>query len=443
MTTRDDVQSVRSKLANRCLFLGTLLGILALTFSLVRTYQFSWQPLKLIHSGVFLVLVGTLICRRRLPYYFRVSVILGALLIIGVFGLLTYGLMGPEVILFAFCVLATAFFGTRAGIVALLLTLMLIGLISWGFLSDVISLKVDPAQYIRSPSSWLNAIAGMGLFAGVVVMSLGTVYQQLIDLLNTVEDSALRQSEMNQRLAGEITERKKAEASNLKAKKEADFYLDLMSHDLTNFNHTLLGNLTMMEKFGTAGEKEIDIIEACKRQVVKSESLIAKVRALAAVENVEWPSLFGIDLNKYIEDAMQAVRDLYPNKQIRFGYEPIEAKVLANDLFESVLVNLIENSIKHNPGVSAWIGISLSTELPEEENFLELRIEDDGPGVPERKKEEIFERYSRIGEVKGTGLGLSLCKAIVDRLGGRLWVEDRLEDGAIKGSVFKIRLARG
>jgi len=69
-----------------------------------------------------------------------------------------------------------------------------------------------------------------------------------------------------------------------------------------------------------------------------------------------------------------------------------------------------------------------------------ISIADDGPGVPNGMKEKIFDRFVKIGKEKGMGLGLSLARAIVEKFGGRIWVEDR--PAGVPGSIFKVLLQR-
>ncbi len=86
--------------------------------------------------------------------------------------------------------------------------------------------------------------------------------------------------------------------------------------------------------------------------------------------------------------------------------------------------------------------VSIEDSVNDRDGFWEIRIADDGPGVPDEMKERIFDRYLKIGVEKGMGLGLSLARAITERLGGSIWVEDRIRDGVPSGSVFKIAIPK-
>jgi light-regulated signal transduction histidine kinase (bacteriophytochrome) len=89
--------------------------------------------------------------------------------------------------------------------------------------------------------------------------------------------------------------------------------------------------------------------------------------------------------------------------------------------------NLIENAIKYRSEEPPWIHIS-SKRTESERTFC---VSDNGIGIAPRYAEEIFGVFKRLSsEYEGTGIGLSLCKKIVERQGGRIWVESRPGEGA-------------
>lgn len=94
-------------------------------------------------------------------------------------------------------------------------------------------------------------------------------------------------------------------------------------------------------------------------------------------------------------------------------------------LMEQVFINLIGNSLKYAPAnttihVSAVVG-------KEDPSQILVRIENQGPSVPEEHLDRIFDKFYRVtaaDRITGTGLGLSICKGIVEVHGGRIWAEN-------------------
>jgi signal transduction histidine kinase len=111
--------------------------------------------------------------------------------------------------------------------------------------------------------------------------------------------------------------------------------------------------------------------------------------------------------------------------------------VAANsDMLRQVLANLVENAMKYSPA-----GGRVQVSLGRHEGRVLFAVRDEGLGIPLREQERIFEKFFRLDPnltrgVGGTGLGLYICRELVRRMGGRIWVASR--DG--EGSTFFFEL---
>ncbi|HOO57382.1 MAG TPA: PAS domain-containing protein [bacterium] len=238
----------------------------------------------------------------------------------------------------------------------------------------------------------------------------------------------------------EVTEARKAEEQKVAAQKEAEFYLDLMTHDLTNFNSVIYGNLELLEKHSDLIEKAVRFVETCRRQLMKSDSLISRVRAFSQVSEIEEQNLHSVSVADSIREMARIVKRLYPHKSIKVEFDPeARGEARATELIDSVFMNLIENAVKHNVKDDVWIGIDMS----EEDDYWAITISDNGQGIPDAMKEKIFDRFQRIGREKGSGLGLSLVRALVEKFNGSIAVEDRIAGGHSGGSVFCVKIPKG
>jgi K+-sensing histidine kinase KdpD len=109
-------------------------------------------------------------------------------------------------------------------------------------------------------------------------------------------------------------------------------------------------------------------------------------------------------------------------------------------LIEQVILNLVENVIRHTPDASP-VEISVCAE----EGHIAVDVADRGPGVPKGDEERVFERHyqgpSHGRSDGGMGLGLALCRAILAAHGGRIWLQNRPEGGAVVRFVLPIKSA--
>ena len=140
----------------------------------------------------------------------------------------------------------------------------------------------------------------------------------------------------------------------------------------------------------------------------------------------------GIDAGALCDAVFEVHEPLAAAKRIKLSAAPLPAKIRFRGdaaLLERVLVNLVGNSLKFTP---AGGNVALSCRAVAGEALF--TVEDDGPGIPREKREEIFEKYSQLEEHKhmGLGLGLAMCRLAVQAHNGRIWVES--EEG--KGSRF-------
>jgi signal transduction histidine kinase len=95
-----------------------------------------------------------------------------------------------------------------------------------------------------------------------------------------------------------------------------------------------------------------------------------------------------------------------------------------------VLSNLLDNAVKYSPD-----GGAIRIEVSNAGRHVRFAVRDEGLGVPAAERERIFEKFYRLDPgmsrgIGGTGLGLYICRELVRRVGGRIWVEDRDGDGS-------------
>ncbi len=107
------------------------------------------------------------------------------------------------------------------------------------------------------------------------------------------------------------------------------------------------------------------------------------------------------------------------------------------ELIRQLIVNLLENAIKYTPA-GGKITLSIIHRTTQK---IQVSIYDTGPGIPEEKKERIFDGHFRLQRdraTEGYGIGLALCRKVVNAHYGQIWVENNQHQG--KGSCFHFTL---
>lgn len=139
-----------------------------------------------------------------------------------------------------------------------------------------------------------------------------------------------------------------------------------------------------------------------------------------------------VQVKSVIEKAVARLRPQAEAAGLRLGMsvpDDLWARGHDEDL-ETALVNLLDNAIKYAAG-----GGSVEVEALADGGEVHVRVVDHGPGIPLSERQRIFERFYRLDKARsrqlgGTGLGLSIVKHAVEKMGGRVWVEDTPGGGA-------------
>ncbi|MFX1565751.1 MAG: PAS domain S-box protein [Promethearchaeota archaeon] len=234
-----------------------------------------------------------------------------------------------------------------------------------------------------------------------------------------------------------ITERKAGERALEEAKAQAEFFTDLMAHDLTNINQAILSALELQLMNPELPKDLRNQLELSLEQVERSAALIGRVKKFSGMDNAD--TLMEVrDLEPDFQSALQAVKQAFPAKTISLdtNIHPDTFRVLADDFLFDLFFNVLHNAVKFDQ--EDKIKIEAKVIQDTNKRFLRIEISDHGPGIPDDLKERIFARYSlRIGQkAQGSGIGLTLVQRIVNRYGGQIWVEDRVKGSHTKGAKF-------
>jgi two-component system sensor kinase len=210
----------------------------------------------------------------------------------------------------------------------------------------------------------------------------------------------------------DITDRKRIEEELIKVNEVLRLVNRIMRHDIKNRLTAAYGIL------GILVEKEQVDRELLREALGSVESTINITRRMEELESL-------IQLREAGEKRSLAdmIRAAVVDHKIRTSIKG-NCLVSVDDAFISVLENLITNSIRHGGAKS------LKFEIKKKGEMCQLKVTDNGEGVPDDVKEMIFEESFSWGPNKGTGLGLFIARKVIESYGGSIKVEDNKPRGA-------------
>jgi len=178
--------------------------------------------------------------------------------------------------------------------------------------------------------------------------------------------------------------------------------------------------------------KFLDIIA---KETERLTRLINQVLDLAKLESgtAEWHAT-SVDMRAIVDETVTAMSEVFRERAVRLELRMPGAVSLVQadpDRVKQVLLNLLSNAAKFCEPGRGRVEVS----LVEEGGAVRVSVQDNGSGISAADQRIIFEKFRQVGDAltdkpQGTGLGLHICRQIVERLGGRLWVESRPGTGA-------------
>jgi PAS domain S-box-containing protein len=234
----------------------------------------------------------------------------------------------------------------------------------------------------------------------------------------------------------DVTDRKRAE-KNLETERDRLALLNqIVRHDIRNDMAVALGWGSQLAD--RLGDDDADAFERIMTAATHTKELTEAVGDLAGILGTTDPELERIDLDGVLRREIERVRSNFDYRSegiaIRGDDDLPPVTVTATAILSSVFGNLLDNAVFHNDEADVRIDVDVTVDA----ETAVVRIADNGPGIPDSRKREVFGRGEKGLESPGSGLGLYLVDNLVETYGGRVWIEDNEP----KGAVFCVELRR-
>ena len=232
----------------------------------------------------------------------------------------------------------------------------------------------------------------------------------------------------------DIQKRRDDEQALIEAKHRAEESDRLKSAFLANVSHEIRTPLNAIVGFSEViahteseceREEYLDIVKA------NSNLLLHLINDILDLSRIESGKMEFIDENIQMDELCEELRQMHQMRiknDVKIIFErPAASLTIVSDShrLRQLYSNLISNAIKYTEKGAITFGYKLKGDM------MEGYVRDTGSGIPAEKLNNVFGRFEKLDLLKqGFGLGLSICKSILDKMGGEIWVESELGVGS-------------
>jgi PAS domain S-box-containing protein len=230
----------------------------------------------------------------------------------------------------------------------------------------------------------------------------------------------------------DIDESKQYEQTLERQRDSLEILSQVVRHDVRSALQRVLayGDLLQGDPGDDSEEYRRQVLEAGREAVDITETAGDVTEVLLRSEADRTPVDLRLVLAEQVEDAQAGHERAIVSVE---GSLP-DVEVLADDMVASVFRNLLNNAVAHNDKDLPEVTLTASAT----DGVVQVRVADNGPGIPDSRRDRIFEESQKRLDSEGIGLGLYLVRTLVDRYEGAVWVTDNDPEG----SVFVVELVR-
>jgi signal transduction histidine kinase len=251
-----------------------------------------------------------------------------------------------------------------------------------------------------------------------------------------LKEAHLKLKNLNKNLEKLVSQRTNELSKAIKLKDE---FIHQLGHDLKTPLGPLISLLPIIEKH-TQNPKEKEMLTVVQRNVYYMKNLVKKTLELAQLNSPTTSfNLEKLSLNDLILEIEQKNSSMFQKQHVNLMNTIPEDLNIYADGFQicEVFDNLFNNAIKYRKEEDVTIRLAAE----KKNGQVLISVTDDGRGISPKQMENIFDEFYKADQSRhdfdSSGLGLPICKRIVEKHGGKIWVES---DGIGRGSIFYFTL---
>ena len=240
--------------------------------------------------------------------------------------------------------------------------------------------------------------------------------------------------------AFDITTRRGVEQRLRHESERANLYMEVMSSDLNMTNQNVLFALEDLSISIDLPDRLRGLLNESAWSVRSASRMIANMGVLISLGQAP-PNKVQTRLQPHFNKAVREVtRDFkWKTLNVKSNIPEQSFNVVGHAFMWYIFFNIIHYSASEDP--STTVDLEIKADVTEDGDMVRIEFLDNGPGIPDEHKDQIFRRTGGPEEqLAGKGLGLTVVDRYIEHLGGRVWVEDRDSSDASKGSKFIVLL---
>ncbi len=315
------------------------------------------------------------------------------------------------------------------GLIPVILALGVIGAGGWLFQHEISN------RYTFRIGQWV--LIGMLITSvmGVVILAYARhagIYLSWFPALLTVTNNATAGT-LGGFSIGFFNVRSKMQKEAIAAEREKlELTMRILRHDIRNDLTVIIGMADMLaDEVPESGQQYLSKL---KRSTEEAVDLTETAREFVSTVGEDDRDTKPIPLLPTVESQLETAQQTYSHAEFTVTGDIPAVRVTADEMLSSVFRNLFANAVQHNDKTTPVIDVSATDRSDE----VEITIADNGPGIPDGRKKEVFGRGEKGLESSGTGLGLYLVDTLVEAYGGRVWITDNESTGSVFHLVLPI-----
>lgn len=338
-----------------------------------------------------------------------------------------YGPGIPPMLLFIGILISARNGGLGPGLTATLLSTLAL---NYFFSDPPFTLAASPQEFCDLAAFTIAAVITSKLVADLEEANV-TLAKLQSDLERHVTERTAELTRANEQLKDEIEARREAEKALARSNEELERFAYVVSHE---FQHPLrtvamsAGEMRARIRNAPAEESERRLSEI-EATVKRMDSFASGLLSYSRLSNQRMRAADPVSMEGALQWAIANLRPVIEESGAKITHGPLPSVTGDQAQLAHVFQNLLSNAIKYRSEKPPEVDVSAH----QSNGDYVFAVRDNGAGIPEEHRERIFQMFTRLhggAACPGNGIGLAMCQKIIQKHGGRIWVDSSPGSGS-------------